>query len=171
MVEPCHPASPAELEPLADYARERLGIAGSTALAMAQLARELRERPILREAVRRGEVTARRCAAGGTRFSATSLPARRTRHQQAIERDGCCQVPGCSRAAGQAHHVQLRSHGGSDDLGNLTGLCGAHHLHGVHRGLLRVRGRAPDRLRWELGVSARRVQRRIGPASERPHAR
>ena len=41
-----------------DYARERLGIAPRTAQAMARLARELRSRPLLREAVRRGEVSA-----------------------------------------------------------------------------------------------------------------
>src|SRR5207237_10776238 len=34
---------------------------------------------------------------------------------------------------------------------NLVSLCAAHHLHGVHLGYIRVRGRAPDRLRWELG--------------------
>jgi hypothetical protein len=82
---------------------------------------------------------------------------RRTRQQKAIERDGrLCQVPGCSRAADHAHHVQYRSHGGSHDLGNLTGLCAVHHLQGVHRGLIRVRGRAPGRLRWELRTGARR---------------
>jgi hypothetical protein len=43
-----------------DYARERLGIAARTAQAMARLARELRDRPLLREAVRRGEVSARK---------------------------------------------------------------------------------------------------------------
>jgi hypothetical protein len=45
---------------IGDYARERLGIAGRTAQGMARLARELRDRPLLREAVRRGEVTARK---------------------------------------------------------------------------------------------------------------
>ncbi len=48
---------------IGDYARERLGIAGRTAQAMARLARELRARPILREAVRRGEVSARKAQA------------------------------------------------------------------------------------------------------------
>jgi hypothetical protein len=36
---------------------------------------------------------------------------------------------------------------------NLTALCAAHHLHGVHGGWIRVRGRAPA-LAWEL-ASAR----------------
>src|SRR4051812_17879717 len=46
---------------IGDYARERLGIPASTAVKMARLARELRERPLLRAAVLGGEITAR-CA-------------------------------------------------------------------------------------------------------------
>jgi len=42
-----------------DYARERLGIPASTAVKMARLARQLRDRPVLRAAVWSGEVTAR----------------------------------------------------------------------------------------------------------------
>ena len=78
---------------------------------------------------------------------ARSAPERRI-----IERDrGFCQVPGCSRAAGHLHHVVYRSRGGSDEPGNLVSICVAHHLRGVHRGWVRVWGRAPDELRWELG--------------------
>ncbi|MFL5458511.1 MAG: HNH endonuclease, partial [Myxococcales bacterium] len=44
---------------LGDYARERLGIAASTAQKMVRFARRLRERPLLRAAVRTGEVTMR----------------------------------------------------------------------------------------------------------------
>jgi 5-methylcytosine-specific restriction endonuclease McrA len=47
---------------IGDYARERLGIAGRTAQAMARLARGLRDRPVLRQAVRGGEVSARKAA-------------------------------------------------------------------------------------------------------------
>jgi len=43
-----------------DYAREELGINASTAVEMARLARRLQDRPLLREAVRRGELTARK---------------------------------------------------------------------------------------------------------------
>jgi 5-methylcytosine-specific restriction endonuclease McrA len=69
------------------------------------------------------------------------------------ERDGyVCTVPGCSRAADHAHHIKFRSHGGSDDLSNMTSLCAVHHLQGVHMGRIRVWGCAPDRLHWELGV-------------------
>ncbi len=81
------------------------------------------------------------------------LPRPRTTPQRrALARDGHrCQVPGCSRAAVHAHHVLYRSHGGGHQGENLTSLCAAHHLHGVHRGFVRVRGLAPDQLVWELG--------------------
>src|SRR5207244_9396752 len=42
-----------------DYAREELGLNASTAAKKARLARKLRERPLVREALRRGELTAR----------------------------------------------------------------------------------------------------------------
>ena len=63
-----------------------------------------------------------------------------------------CQVPGCSRAADDGHHVKFRSQGGSDELKNRTSLCAGHHLRGVHMGWIRVEGEAPDGLRWQLGV-------------------
>ena len=75
----------------------------------------------------------------------------RTRAQKAIERDrGLCTMPGCSKAAVHAHHVVRRSAGGSDALANLTALCAAHHLHGVHGGWIRVHGEAPDGLLWTM---------------------
>ncbi|MFL5301087.1 MAG: HNH endonuclease, partial [Anaeromyxobacteraceae bacterium] len=84
-----------------------------------------------------------------------ALPRPRTAEARAIARDGgVCQVPGCSRGAVHAHHVQYRSRGGGDEAENLTALCAAHHLVGVHRGYLRVRGEAPHRLTWQLGFGA-----------------
>ncbi len=81
-----------------------------------------------------------------------ALAERSTLQKKVLERDrGLCQVPGCSRAAAQVHHVAYRSAGGTDEPGNLVSLCAAHHLHGVHMGWIRVRGEAPDRLRWQLG--------------------
>lgn len=78
--------------------------------------------------------------------------ARFTPERLIIERDrGFCQVPGCSRAAEHVHHVVYRSQGGGDDPENLVSICVAHHLHGIHRGWVRVSGRAPDELCWELG--------------------
>jgi hypothetical protein len=76
---------------------------------------------------------------------------RMTRSREVRERDGGhCQVPGCSRAATHAHHVDFRSHGGGDEPENLVGLCAFHHLRCIHGGWLRVVGRAPDALTWFL---------------------
>jgi hypothetical protein len=77
---------------------------------------------------------------------------RRTKARRVIERDqGWCTVPVCSRPAVHAHHIQYRSHGGDDDEANQTGLCLAHHLHGVHKDYVRVWGTAPHDLHWDLG--------------------
>jgi hypothetical protein len=82
-----------------------------------------------------------------------ALAGRSSPQRRALARDGgLCQVPGCSRAAAHAHHVRYRSLGGGDEDHNLTSLCAAHRLHGVHRGWVKVRGRAPDALEWELGT-------------------
>jgi len=83
-----------------------------------------------------------------------SLPQpRSTPQRRALMRDrGRCQVPGCNRAAVHAHHVLYRAHGGGDEAENLVSHCTAHHLHGVHLGYVRVRGRAPNALVWELGA-------------------
>jgi hypothetical protein len=48
------------------------------------------------------------------------------------------------------HHV-YRSAGGSEEDTNLTALCWWCHQRGIHGGLLRVTGCAPDRLTWEIG--------------------
>ncbi|WP_041454070.1 HNH endonuclease signature motif containing protein [Anaeromyxobacter sp. K] len=75
-----------------------------------------------------------------------------TRSRRIRERDsGWCQVPGCSRHAAHAHHIDFRSHGGSDAPENLVGLCAFHHLRCIHGGYLRVLGRAPGELVWLLG--------------------
>ena len=71
---------------------------------------------------------------------------------RAMERDrGLCTCPGCSKAADHVHHIKYRSKGGGDEQENLTSLCAAHHLHGVHEGHVRVRGAAPEGLEWGLG--------------------
>ncbi|HSN89623.1 MAG TPA: hypothetical protein VLS93_00205 [Anaeromyxobacteraceae bacterium] len=77
--------------------------------------------------------------------------ARRTRSREVRDRDGGhCLVPGCSRWASHAHHVEFRSHGGGDEPENQAGACGFHHLRCIHGGWLRVVGRAPDALTWIL---------------------
>jgi hypothetical protein len=65
---------------IGDYAREELGINAGTAVKMARLARRLRDRPLLREAVRRGEVTARKAEIDPWRIDAElkQLVAKRT---------------------------------------------------------------------------------------------
>ncbi len=88
---------------------------------------------------------------------ATWRPKKRTRRDHAVfERDGWrCTVPGCSSYRNlHAHHVVFRSAGGSGDDNNLTTLCTWHHLRGVHAGVLRCTGAAPDALRFELGLRA-----------------
>ena len=71
-----------------------------------------------------------------------------------IERDGDrCAVPGCrSRRNLQNHHIVFRSLGSSDESWNRVMLCAFHHQRGVHAGRLRVRGQAPERLVFELGL-------------------
>jgi hypothetical protein len=61
----CSGAGPMRLgySGIGDYARENLSLAPRTALELAKLARELRERPLLREAVRSGEVSFKKAEA------------------------------------------------------------------------------------------------------------
>jgi hypothetical protein len=74
------------------------------------------------------------------------------RAYRVFERDGFrCTVPGCTAQRNlHAHHVLFRSRGGGDDLANLVTLCAAHHQRGVHRGVIRISGRAPEALVFEL---------------------
>ncbi len=76
------------------------------------------------------------------------------REHRVFARDGWrCTVPGCSSFRNlHDHHVAFRSAGGSDDLSNRTTLCAWHHQRGVHAGRVRCTGRAPDRLRFDLGL-------------------
>ena len=84
---------------------------------------------------------------------------RMTRQQKILARGRHrCQVPGCSRSAVHSHHIEFRSQGGSDDPDNQIGLCAVHHLRGIHDGLLRVTGKAPDDLVWEFGLRRSRAQ-------------
>ena len=69
-----------------------------------------------------------------------------------FERDGWrCTVPGCTSYRNlHAHHVVFRSAGGGDEDANLTTLCAVHHQRGVHEGVIRISGRAPGGLVFEL---------------------
>jgi hypothetical protein len=76
------------------------------------------------------------------------------RRYAVFARDGWrCTVPGCSSYRNlQDHHIVYRSRGGDDSLSNRTTLCAWHHLRGEHEGRIRVTGRAPERLHFELGL-------------------
>jgi 5-methylcytosine-specific restriction endonuclease McrA len=69
------------------------------------------------------------------------LAERNTPQKQVLARDrGFCQVPGCSRAATQAHHIEYRSAGGADEPWNLISLCALcrarHKAHYAERGIM-----------------------------------
>jgi hypothetical protein len=74
------------------------------------------------------------------------------RDQRDGARDGWrCTVPGCTaRGNLQSHHIRFRSAGGPDEPWNRTTLCAFHHHRGVHAGTVRITGRAPDQLAFEL---------------------
>jgi hypothetical protein len=76
------------------------------------------------------------------------------RRYRIFERDSWqCRVPGCtSRANLNVHHIVFRSRGGGKDDSNLVTLCVGHHQRGIHDGLVRCTGAAPDDLWWALGV-------------------
>jgi len=62
-------------------------------------------------------------------------------------------VPACrARRNLQSHHLRFLSAGGADEPWNRTTLCAFHHQRGVHAGRVRIWGRAPDALVFELGV-------------------
>jgi hypothetical protein len=69
-------------------------------------------------------------------------------------RDGWrCAAPGCTSMQNlHDHHIRFRSAQGGDEPQNRVTLCAFHHLRGVHAGLLRCVGKAPDGLRWEMGL-------------------
>ena len=77
------------------------------------------------------------------------------RRYRVFARDGWrCVIPGCTSMRNlHDHHIEFRSAGGSDELENRTTLCAFHHLRGVHAGVVRLTGRAPDRLRFELPLA------------------
>ena len=77
------------------------------------------------------------------------------RHRDPVfARDGWrCTVPACSsRRNLHDHHVLFRSRGGDNTRTNRITVCAAHHLHGIHAGVVRAWGEAPDGITWELGI-------------------
>jgi hypothetical protein len=62
-------------------------------------------------------------------------------------------ITGCScRANLTSHHCIFRSRNGPDTEENETGASPGHHFHGLHKGTIEVKGKAPDGLIWRLGV-------------------
>ena len=76
------------------------------------------------------------------------------REHRIFDRDGWrCAAPGCTSYRNlQAHHMRWRSRGGSDAPENLITLCAYHHQRCIHAAptRLRITGRAPDRLCFEM---------------------
>ena len=74
--------------------------------------------------------------------------------RQVLARDHYrCTVPGCRSARNlDLHHVEFRSHGGGNEMWNLTTTCSAHHKC-LHEGLLTIRGKAPQALEFVWSVS------------------
>lgn len=69
-------------------------------------------------------------------------------------RDGWrCAVPACSsRRNLHDHHIQFRSRGGANDRANRVSVCAAHHLPGIHTGVIGAWGPAPAAVHWQLGL-------------------
>ena len=125
---------------------------------------------------RRIERNTGRCPTPGEGFEAMLdhalqewLP-REKRHRRRAEpvyaRDGWrCTVPGCSSHRNlEDHHIVFRSRRGPHALWNRTALCAWHHHCRVHAGRMRVTGRAPDGLRFELGLRAGRPPQLVYPS-------
>ena len=78
-------------------------------------------------------------------------------HRVYARDDWRCAIPGCSSYRNlHQHHVAFRSRGGGDEDANLVTLCAFHHLRGVHAGVIRISGRAPDALRFEMPLGVYR---------------
>ncbi len=75
-------------------------------------------------------------------------------HDPVFARDGWrCTVPACSsRRSLHDHHIRFRSRGGDNLRANRTVVCAAHHLHGIHDGIIHASGTAPHAIEWQLGV-------------------
>jgi len=151
-----------------DYARERLGVAASTAQKMARLARELRSRPLLRAAVREGRVStsAAEAVLKVEQGEAEAFWVARARTQTVRALEAAVKEPGgverIPRPGRAGRRARTEPGWGDRPLAHRRGaakargvsLCAVHHLRGVHMGRLRVSGTAPDQLRWEVSAGA-----------------
>jgi hypothetical protein len=154
------------------YARERLGMSPRKARALLALERACALAPVIGDAWREGRITGSQVhtlvpialAPGSEPWHAAwieraaEVTVRRLeddvepRAHHVFARDGWrCTIPGCTSQRNlQLHHVLFRSAGGSEDGQNLTTLCAAHHQRCVRGGVIRISGRAPDALVFEM---------------------
>ena len=85
----------------------------------------------------------------GTRAKQTIPPA--LRRAVLLRDQHRCRVPGCRNATFlDIHHVELRSEGGRNELGNLITACSAHHR-AAHRGELIIERDARAGVRFRHG--------------------
>ena len=83
-----------------------------------------------------------------------TIPASTRRKVAVRDRFTCC-YPGCTATRFvEEHHIVHREHGGDHALSNLCLLCDSHHA-AHHEGLIRISGRAPDRLVFERLAAVR----------------
>ncbi|MFT3912847.1 MAG: HNH endonuclease signature motif containing protein [Anaeromyxobacteraceae bacterium] len=61
----------------------------------------------------------------------------------------CC-FPGCSRRSDHGHHIEFRSHGGSEDAWNRMPLCAFHHHVVVHGGHATITGIFPEAVEFRV---------------------
>jgi hypothetical protein len=88
-------------------------------------------------------------APAGTRAKQTIPPA--LRRAVLLRDQHRCRVPGCKNATFlDLHHIELRSEGGRNELGNVITLCGAHHR-AAHRGQLVLESDAHVGVRFRHG--------------------
>ena len=80
-------------------------------------------------------------------------PEWKPKHVNVFTRDRfLCMAPGCPKRGDlHGHHMEYRSHGGSNHPWNLLTLCFMDHKYEVHAGHAKLSGRAPQALLWHLG--------------------
>ncbi len=84
---------------------------------------------------------------------ATTTVTPRVREQVFARDHHRCTAPGCRSARNlDLHHIRYQSHGGGNEISNITLLCTGHHA-ALHAGLLSIQGQAPYHLefRWLYG--------------------
>jgi hypothetical protein len=152
------------------YVEERLDLSPRTARRLVALARSEHHAPAVATAFREGQLHAFQAQAVARVATLESARAWVERARQvsfrrledeaeAVARRAIVfsappeVVPGCTgRRSLHSHHMRLRSRGGPDRSWNRVTLCATHHERAVHGdGSVRIQGRAPHELLFELG--------------------